>query len=68
MTVESLLQAAQELSRQEQLELLDGLVRLVKSTTPEKTSITELQGLGQGIWEGIDGQEYVDAERRSWGG
>ncbi len=28
--------------------------------------ITELEGLGKEIWEGIDAQEYVDRERDSW--
>lgn len=31
-------------------------------------SILELKGLGKEIWEGIDAQEYVDQERRSWHG
>ena len=30
--------------------------------------ITELQGLGKEIWEGIDPQEYVERERQSWSG
>ena len=33
-----------------------------------KHSIMEMQGLGKQIWEGIDAQEYVDRERRSWSG
>jgi len=33
-----------------------------------KRSILELEGLGIEIWEGIDAQEYVDRERRSWNG
>lgn len=31
-------------------------------------SIKELRGLGKEIWEGIDAQEYVNAERDSWDG
>ena len=26
----------------------------------------ELRGLGQEVWKGIDAQEDVDADRRSW--
>jgi plasmid stability protein len=29
-------------------------------------SILELQGLGKEVWKGIDTDEYIDAERRSW--
>lgn len=29
-------------------------------------SILELQGLGKEVWKGIDADEHVDAERRSW--
>jgi hypothetical protein len=39
------------------------------NTAPEsRTSILELQGLGKKIWQGVDGQEYVDRERASWNG
>lgn len=34
----------------------------------QDVSILELQGLGKEIWQGIDAQEYVDKERRSWNG
>jgi hypothetical protein len=36
--------------------------------TPAAHSITELQGLGKDIWEGIDPEEYVEMERQSWRG
>jgi hypothetical protein len=28
--------------------------------------ITELEGLGKEVWNSIDAQEYVNAERDSW--
>ena len=31
-----------------------------------KRSIMELHGLGKGIWEGIDAQEYVNELRKEW--
>jgi hypothetical protein len=38
-------------------------------THPDKaTSILELGGLGQEIWQQRDAQEYVDGERASWNG
>ncbi len=36
------------------------------STKERRHSILELRGLGKEIWKGIDGQYYVDQERRSW--
>ena len=33
-----------------------------------KRSIIDLQGLGKGIWAGIDAQQYVNHERASWAG
>ena len=37
-------------------------------TEESQHSVLELKGLGKEIWEGIDAQEYVDQERRSWQG
>ncbi len=59
--------ARSELSRQEQLRLINELHCGVVPT-PVKTehSILELRGLGKEIWEGIDPDEYVRKERESW--
>jgi hypothetical protein len=37
-------------------------------TTPErpKFKLTDLEGLGKEIWEGVDAQEYVDRLRGPW--
>ena len=45
------------------LETLRGLVAV--SGEP-RHSILELKGLGKEIWEGIDVDEYIREERRSW--
>lgn len=29
-------------------------------------SILELQGLGKEVWKGIDADDHVEAERKSW--
>jgi hypothetical protein len=34
----------------------------------KRHSITELRGLGKGIWKGVDAQEYVNQERDAWDG
>ncbi len=31
-----------------------------------KHRVTEFEGLGKEIWEGIDAQKYVDEERKTW--
>ncbi len=31
-----------------------------------KYSIMDLAGVGKEVWEGLDAQEYVREERRSW--
>ena len=33
---------------------------------PEPLSLLELEGLGKGLWAGIDGAEHVARERASW--
>jgi hypothetical protein len=33
-----------------------------------RRSLLELRGLGKGIWQGIDTDEYLRQERSSWGG
>jgi hypothetical protein len=37
-------------------------------TTPERPrlNLTDLEGLGKEIWEGVDAQEYVDRLRGPW--
>lgn len=35
-------------------------------SAPEPLSILELQGLGKGVWQGIDAAEHVERERGSW--
>jgi hypothetical protein len=63
LTVEELIEAASQLAPEDR----DRLVRaLTEKTHSAKHHITELRGLGKEIWQGIDAQEYVDAERDSW--
>ena len=58
------------LSRQEKIDLLVELASQLRddSRKASKRSIMELEGLGKEIWEGINAQEYVNAERASWNG
>lgn len=64
------LSQARSLTPDEQLQLIEDLISVVRHrVTPKpKRSILELEGLGKEIWNGIDAQEYVNQERASWNG
>ncbi|MFQ6026380.1 MAG: hypothetical protein ACE5Q6_02570 [Dehalococcoidia bacterium] len=49
------------------LQELSGIVRQQVEKQPTRR-ITELQGLGKEIWQGIDAQKYVEQERSAWNG
>ncbi|NJL58960.1 MAG: hypothetical protein HC887_04220 [Desulfobacteraceae bacterium] len=57
---------SEKLSLQEQLKLLESLVRQIrKKSSPVKkqTDWKELYGIGSGIWDGEDAQDYVNKLR-----
>ena len=56
------------LSTDEQFQLLEHLVALLKKSRRPQHSILELEGLGKEVWEGVDVDEYIRQERDSWGG
>jgi len=63
LTTEELIEAAKRLNPEDR----ERLVRALKRDVAEsKHHITELRGLGKEIWEGLDAQEYINAERDSW--
>jgi hypothetical protein len=62
------LEAVEALPNEDRLRLIEE-VRLhtqADTTSKEPVSIMDLRGLGAEIWQGIDAQEYVNAERASW--
>jgi hypothetical protein len=65
-----ILNQAQHLTPDEQLQLLEDLAALIRQRgkTRPKHSITELKGLGKEIWTGVDVEKYIDEERNSWEG
>ena len=63
--VEALIEAAKHLTPADHERLLRAL--LEESTLPAgRRRITEIRGLGKEVWQGIDAQDYVNAERDSW--
>jgi len=68
-TYREVLNQAQRLTTEEQLQLLEELAALIRRqgvTRSKKHSIMELKGLGKEIWEGVDVEKYIDEERNSW--
>jgi hypothetical protein len=62
-TVEELVEAASRLTPEER----ERLIRTLAQTTTEPLhEITELEGLGKEVWNNVDAQEYINAERDSW--
>ena len=61
------LNLAQELTPEEQLQLIEDLISVARHqvTAKPQRSIMELRGLGKEVWNGIDAQEYVNKERDS---
>ena len=68
--VAQVLESIRSLSPQEQLDLLEQIAVLLRTSLPVKPkhSILELEGLGAETWHGIRAQEYVNQERMSWDG
>ena len=62
------LQMAEKLPLEEQLQLIEDLMSVARYKIKAKRAhnITELRGLGKEIWEGVDVEKYIDEERNSW--
>ncbi len=65
-----ILKHIQRLTPDEQRRLIKDIEAMLyrQDESKHSHSILELEGLGKEIWEGTDAQEYVNEERRSWGG
>ena len=62
--LEALIEAAKHLSDEERKKLVEALHP--RSESPQLHHITEMRGLGKEVWQGIDPQDYLNAERDSW--
>jgi len=63
-------QSVQALGPADQLRLISELVARLSGELDRRPrrSLLELQGLGKGVWQGIDVDEYLRRERSSWNG
>lgn len=70
MTVNDIIGQAKQLTIEERKllikQLIDTLTAPPDPPGTERTSLLELAGLGQHIWQGIDAQEYIDDLRDEW--
>ena len=67
-TYEEVLSKVILLSSDDQLRLLEVLASIIrqKFTSYSKHSITEFEGLGKEVWEGVNVEKYIEEERNSW--
>jgi hypothetical protein len=65
---QTVLNQVQRLSSEEQFQLLEDLVVMLrqKTTKQPQHSILELAGLGKEVWQGVDVGEYIKRERDAW--
>ena len=59
----------EQLRPDEQLNLIEIISSRLKTNLKRKKakhSVMELEGLGAQLWKGIEGQQYVNEERKSW--
>jgi tripartite-type tricarboxylate transporter receptor subunit TctC len=62
--LEALIEVAKHLSDEERKKLVEALHP--RSESPQPRHIAEMRGLGKDLWQGIDPQDYLNAERDSW--
>jgi tripartite-type tricarboxylate transporter receptor subunit TctC len=62
--LEALIEAAKHLSDDERKKLVEALHQ--RSESSQLRHITEMRGLGKELWQGVDPQDYLNAERDSW--
>ena len=63
--VEALIEAAKRLTPEDHERLLRALLEESRFPAGQRR-ITEIRGLGKEVWQSIDAQDYVNAERDSW--
>lgn len=65
---EDILDQARRLSLEDQARLVEELATLVRSRIQAwpKHSILEFEGLGKELWQGINVEQYIEEERKSW--
>ena len=67
-TYRQILIQVQQLTIDEQFQLMEDLLAMLRSQIVHKPlhSLLELEGLGEENWIGVDVRAYIDQERDSW--
>lgn len=60
--------AQAELTQDQQQRLADALAQHAGRKNGATHRITDLRGLGKEVWQGVDADEFVAKERKSWDG
>ena len=68
ITIADYQQALARMSREELELMAKSLSDRLQTLSPSgsQRSILDLEGLGAGVWRGLDAQDYVNHERDSW--
>lgn len=67
-TYQEVLFKAQQLTPDEQLQLLADLAAIIRQQTILEPlhDVLEFEGVGEEVWKGIDVGKYIEEERNSW--
>lgn len=57
-----------ELADREHRSISQQVVHMLSEATsePEPLALSDLRGLGEELWEGVEAAEHVERERRAW--
>lgn len=64
----TVLQMAEELSVEEQLQLIEDVISGIRRRVQAAPlhDIMEFQGIAKDAWKGVDVEQYINDERNSW--
>jgi len=68
ITYQEVLALAQQLTPDEQLQLLADLAAFIRQRTILEPlhDVLEFEGVGEEVWKRIDVEKYIEEERNSW--
>ncbi len=68
MTSTDIMNSVKKMKVEDQIEILENIISLLKRRITKKArhSILELKGLGKEIWQEVNVEKYVEKERKSW--
>lgn len=61
--VEKIVEQIKEFSQEDKLRVLEQVQHMLKANKPLVHHLTDLKGMGSGVWKGVDAGNYVDSER-----